>query len=206
MSQIDLKPLAKEGSAEWAKQMMLLGRDICNQYIPGAYYKLDGVRVREYSKNDNRLSGFISAAGWIETAYNSGWQIYKEPKPEPQYKVGDWVEHKKSKEQGRITYISSDNYDAIDIKLYGEDELERYTKSDFNADFRKLSPSEVVIHIGCLSGTIRYCLSFDNDGAKHDAIKIFNSNGKSIAVIRLEALDKETRELVESLLKAQEEE
>ena len=68
----------------------------------------------------------------------------------------------------------------------------------------KLSPYDVVIHIGCLSGTIRYCLFFDNDGEKHDAIKIFNSNGKSIAIIRLEALDTETRKIVEGLLEAQE--
>ena len=118
-------------------------------------------------------------------------------------KVGDWVEHEKSKEQGRITYISSDNYDAIEVKLYDQDELETYTKSDFNADFRKLSPSEVIVNIGCLSGTVERRTYFDTD-------KFFSLKNPEMemaaAVINIDALDTPTRELVESLLKAQEEE
>ena len=142
----------------------------------------------------------MSVSVWLNGADNAGWQLYKEP--EPQYKVGDWVEHEKSKEQGRITYISSDIYDAIEVKLYDQDELETYTKSDFNADFRKLDPSEVIIHIGCLSGTVR---PVSTNGI-HIWFHLIDVDDKTIAIIRISCLDNNTRELVESLLKAQEEE
>ncbi len=124
-----------------------------------------------------------------------------------EFKVGDWVEHKKSKEQGRITYISSDNYDAIEVKLYDQDEIETYTKSDFNADFRKLSPSEVIVKIGCLSGTIEKAY-----GEEHGTFVLRAEVKQNIGrdakrcVLWLDALDAPTREFVESLLKAQDEE
>jgi hypothetical protein len=118
--------------------------------------------------------------------------------PATQYKVGDWVEHKKSKEQGRITYISSDIYDVIDVELYGEDELETYTKSDFNADFRKLSPSEVVIDFGSFSGWIKRASNYN--------IEVYSKGNCWLANLRFDMLDAPTRELVEGLLKAQNEE
>lgn len=121
------------------------------------------------------------------------------PEPEPKFKVGDWVEHKKSKEQGRITYISSDNYDAIEVKLYDQDELETYTKSDFNADFRKLKSSEVVLDFGNgIKG--RVCMPDGEWG-----FAVLDDNNDWIAQIDPDALDAQTCEIVERLLKAQEE-
>ena len=120
--------------------------------------------------------------------------------PAPQYKVGDWVEHKESKEQGRITYIKSANYDAIEVKLYDADELETYTVSDFNAEFRKLSPSEVKVDFGSFKGTIEV-----NSHPFRKQITVKNTQGHAIAYINIVFLDTPTRELVQSLLKAQEE-
>ncbi|HNX37051.1 MAG TPA: hypothetical protein PL124_03060 [Candidatus Cloacimonadota bacterium] len=106
---------------------------------------------------------------WDGIQYNIETSRLRKLSPS-EVKVGDWVEHEKSKEQGRITYISSDNYDAIEVKLYGQDDLETYTKSDFNADFRKLSPSEVRVSL-TLSGTVEkvedtgcFLLNVGNEG------------------------------------------
>lgn len=153
-------------------------------------------------------SFFASDKGCTNAIYDAQIAITNEldpPEPKPllaDAKVGDWVEHKKSKEQGRITYISSANYNAIEVKLYDQDELETYTTSDFNDEFRKLDPSEVVIRIGCLSGTVQRRSYFDTD-------KFFSLKNPEMemaaAVINIDALDTPTRELVESLLRAQEE-
>ena len=124
--------------------------------------------------------------------------LFKQPKPK--YQVGDWVEHKESKEQATIRRIMS--YGAIEIEFAYSTESDIYQANDFHNDFRKLSPSEVVIRIGCLSGTVRrindifFCL---NPSTK---------KGRVVpeATIPLAMLDTPTRENVESLLKAQEEE
>jgi len=67
---------------------------------------------------------------------------------------------------------------------------------------RKLSPSEVVIHIGCLSGTVE---PVSTNGI-HIWFHLIGVDDKTIATIRISSLDTETRELVESLIKGQEEE
>ena len=67
---------------------------------------------------------------------------------------------------------------------------------------RKLSPSEVVIHVGCLSGTVR---PVSTNGI-HMWFHLIGVDDKTIATIRISCLDTPTRKLVESLLKAQEEE
>ena len=220
-----------DGSNDWALYQMMQGEKVCHEKSQSIMYcEHAGYIRREVRYN---CVDHMSVSVWLDGADNTGWQLYKEPKPnpakepiadcnnckhrchksnidhchmyepKPTFKVGDWVEHEKSKEQGRITYISSDNYDAIEVKLYDQDELETYTKSDFNADFRKLSPSEVIVNIGCLSGTVERRTYFDTD-------KFFSLKNPEMemaaAVINIDALDTPTRELVESLLKAQEEE
>jgi hypothetical protein len=107
--------------------------------------------------------------------------------PEPAYAVGDWVqcgtmqaEIRELREilNGRQIYHMKDadgtEYDA-----------------DSSAVVRKLKPSEVVVHIGCLSGTIEP----DTDP---DMFWL----GESL--IAKEMLYPTTRSLVERLLKAQE--
>ena len=126
--------------------------------------------------------------------------LFKQPKPESQYKVGDWVEHKESKEQATIRRIMS--YGAIEIEFAYSTESDIYQANDFHNDFRKLSPSEVVVHIGCLSGTVRPVTT----NGIHIRFHLIDVDDKIIATIRISSLDAHTREIVESLLEAQEEE
>ena len=63
---------------------------------------------------------------------------------------------------------------------------------------RKLSPSEVVVRIGCLSGTIAKSCDPNYFLMLHSR-PVTNCNH---SMIRFSALDTETRLLVESLLKA----
>lgn len=119
-----------------------------------------------------------------------------EPQPEPEYQVGDWVEHKESKEQATIRRIMS--YGAIEIEFAYSTESDIYQANDFHNDFRKLSPSEVIVKIGCLSGMVSQC------GDKEEEVFALHTKNNA-AVIPFAMLDTATRELVESLLKAQEE-
>lgn len=122
--------------------------------------------------------------------------------PEPEYKVGDWVELTCCyKHQGQIkkifpagmgevceTRIHRTNPTFTITGLSGEFEFSRIAK--------KLKHSEVVVHIGCLSGTVsRYSSSH---------IRLTH-NGGGFSIIRITALDTNTAELVRELLKAQEE-
>ena len=62
---------------------------------------------------------------------------------------------------------------------------------------RKLSPSEVIVKTGCLSGTI-------GKSCEPDRFLMWHSkNDFDYSIIKFSALDATTRELVESLLKAQ---
>ena len=124
--------------------------------------------------------------------FKEHWLIFKQPKPK--YQVGDWVEHKESKEQATIRRIMS--YGAIEIEFAYSTESDIYQANDFHNDFRKLSPSEVIVKIGCLKGTVahssssHFCLCAEDNWT----------------MIAFDMLDTPTRENVESLLKAQEEE
>lgn len=72
---------------------------------------------------------------------------------------------------------------------------------------RKLSPSEVVIQIGCLSGTVCKC---DDVGMEDTHFYLHtpgtedDTNIGTWCLIALAMLDTATHELVQSLLKAQE--
>ena len=93
---IHTEPLAPEGTAEWALQMMRLGNKVRNRDWDGGTYEkslLYCQLIGETIKYNEGCSAFdVCLSDW-EAPYikNTGWQIY-EPKPESQYKVGDWVE------------------------------------------------------------------------------------------------------------------
>jgi len=115
--------------------------------------------------------------------------------PQPTYKVGDWVEYKK----GKHHQVEYSVHDGCCYLSYGKG------CGCFSALYsditRKLDPSEVVIRIGCLSGTVR---PVSTNGI-HIWFHLIDANDKTIATIRITALDTPTREMVESLLRAQEE-
>ena len=123
--------------------------------------------------------------------------LFKQPKPK--YQVGDWVEHKESKEQATIRRIMS--YGAIEIEFAYSTESDIYQANDFHNDFRKLSPSEVIVKIGCLSGTIAKSSDPNYFLMSHSS----PSHDRDYSIIKFTAIDKETREFVEGLLEAQEE-
>jgi hypothetical protein len=74
-------------------------------------------------------------------------------------------------------------------------------KTPLQSITRKLDPSEVVVKIGCLSGTIKQ----SSDPAAFILMPICKDGGLVVpSIIAKDMLDAPTREMVESLLKAQE--
>lgn len=176
-----------DGSNDWALYQMMQGEKVCHEKSQSIMYcEHAGYIRREVRYN---CVDHMSVSVWLDGADNTGWQIYEEP--EPQYKVGDWVEWHEGlgiTYQSQITRIS---HSAV------------YSKGiciPLKIITRKLKPSEILIRIGCLSGTV---------GASCDLGRFLMWHSKidfDYSIIKLSALDAPTRELVESLLKAQEEE
>jgi len=82
------------------------------------------------------------------------------------------------------------------------DEFLKYFDGTMDWQIYKEQPSEVVVEIGCLSGTVR---PVSTNGI-HIWFHLIGVDDKTIATIRISCLDTQTRELVEGLLKAQQEE
>ena len=127
-------------------------------------------------------------------------QLYEidEPNPEPAYKVGDWVEIEVSgviSQQLVKLGVFADSIIAGGIEFYGNG---LPVMKPLNARIiRKLDPSEVIVKIGCLEGTV--------ERAGDDRMFLVSGDGHTNACIMLAMLDTPTRELVKALLKAQEE-
>lgn len=169
---IHTEPLAPEGSAEWAWQMLnLLGLPI--------YHPAEGVLTIPVPYSSERFAHCYA---------KTGWQIHE---PEPAFKVGDWVEFRDIEgiKHGMVEGIQEE----YSILCAG---VSQSVGKKFI--IRKLSPSEVIVKIGCLSGTVEL-LTWKRAG-----FNLITKHGR--CWILLDALDAPTRELVESLLKAQEEE
>jgi hypothetical protein len=195
---VSTEPLAPIGSAEWALQMMKLGKDVCRKGHETAYYHIcnDGKEIACSLKNESRLTyGHLLVRKWGETG--NDWQLYEpkqEPcpacngtgkveKPEPKFKVGDLVTD--GVINGNITSLT-DDLAWVKTGLY------EYRMSLCN--LTPISPSEVVIHIGCLSGTVR-----SRDSKSFHLLR----KGKNTMVIYFDALDTPTRKLVRELIEKQ---
>ena len=189
--------------------------------IPNLQHKLrclyqmvqgEAVTFRDYpNRNLKLVNGYIqdsisdgfwnrkSGNEFLSYASSPGWQIY-EPKPESQYKVGDWVEFIDvggRKSQGK--YLSNDCDHAI-IVLDMTCNMQCVVPT--RKIIRKISPFEVIVKIGCLSGTIKKSCDYAYFSMRHSSPEM----DRNYSVIKFSALDTQTRELVESLLRAQEEE
>ena len=184
---IATEPLAEVGTAEWAWQMAKLG-----------------IETRCY---EGKIK--VSKSGLIEVCYNgmayampltqspdnkaytikkisqcspTGWQLYEEP----EFNVGDFVKY------------DIDTYLRV-IEPSGKDKTLCKTLSGvivypYTSCLTKASPSEVIVKIGCLEGTVR----------KYPNARFRLINGVFVSIIDINMLDTPTRELVKSLLKAQE--
>ena len=112
-----------------------------------------------------------------------------EPEPKPAFKAGDWVEYKGN--QYRISAFGGGGMMFLEKAIFAL--TPPYP-------VRKLDPSEVVIRIGCLSGTVTYAISDDCF-----LLAKVNDPQHRACCIDMSMLDTPTREMVESLLMAQEE-
>ena len=170
---IATEPLAEVGTAEWAWQMLMLQKPV------------------SHPAEGEFQDTYYTKEGFVRCMAKTGWQLYEEP--QPTYKVGDWVEYKKGKHHqvdsvhDGCCYLSYGKGCGCFSALY----------SDIT---RKLDPSEVVIRIGCLSGTVTYAISDDCF-----LLAKVNDPQHRACCIDMSMLDTPTRELVESLLRAQEE-
>ena len=189
---IATEPLAEVGTAEWAWQMAKLG-----------------IETRCY---EGKIK--VSKSGLIEVCYNgtayampltqspdnkaytikkisqcspTGWQLYEEP----EFNVGDFVKY------------DIDTYLRV-IEPSGKDKTLCKTLSGvivypYTSCLTKASPSEVIVKIGCLEGTVTYAISDDC----FLLAKVYDPQHRACC-IDMSMLDTPTRELVESLLRAQE--
>ena len=116
--------------------------------------------------------------------------------PQSEFKVGDWVLFQDKYAEIISICYSSNIFFAANIRFIGNIESPSYGIL-FHA-LQKVDPSEVMIEIGSLKGMVRKCPT---------DLQYFNmvKNNVVIACIRLDALDHETRCLVEKLLVQQEE-
>lgn len=217
---VSCEPLATEGTAEWAWQMnKLLGKKVMH---PHSNCITDGNITRD---NKDMFLAITFPTGWqlyepkqelVKCEYCRGRGSYisssainpgyvrcqtcngtgKVEKPEPRFRVGDWVELSMfGTHQCQITDINHKN--GYYLGEDGENEYE-FENKDIT---RKISPFKVIVRIGCLRGTV----AGGTLNGIHVWFHLIDADGKIIATIRIESLDIPTRELVQSLLKAQEE-
>jgi hypothetical protein len=178
-----------EGTAAWALYMMRMGRKVTNPDDPRVYYLPEGGIIQ--------VDGMEMIAGnkWIDywcIDIPDGWQLYE---PHHDFNVGDWVEFRDI--EGIKHGIIEGRREEYIVLCNG---ISQSVGDKFIT--RKLDPSEVVVHIGCLSGTVA-------PGCSDAIIMIvpigYNGFG-DVAIIPVAMLDAPTRSLVGKLLKAQEEE
>jgi len=119
----------------------------------------------------------------------TGYEIKPEPDKD-QFEVGDWVECiAKQGQRKLVDYLGG-------MGCYKTNYGEVISPGEI---LRKLKPSEIVVRIGCLSGTVR---PVSTNGI-HIWFHLIGVDDKTIATIRISSLDAPTRGLVEGLLKAQ---
>ncbi|MDY0387936.1 MAG: hypothetical protein RBT65_12590 [Methanolobus sp.] len=182
----------KEGSDEWALYQIMNGKKVCHHKSPSIMYCEHAGYIRREVRHN--CVDHMSVSVWLNGADKNGWQIYTEPNEEPQYKVGDWVKY------------DIDSYLQV-IEPSGKERTLCKTLSGvgvivypYTSLLTKASPSEVVVHIGCMSGTVLFV------DADRFILRGIGKSEMANACIMFKMLDAATCVLVESLLKAQNEE
>jgi hypothetical protein len=183
---IHTEPLAEVGSAEWAWQMLKIGRMVTD--APTLHHYEHNIKTSMVTCVTNRRGFRHSARSidtWGEGMRETGWQLYEEPAPA--FKVGDWVRY------------DIDTYLRV-IEASGAVRTLCKTLSGtivypYTSCLTKASPSEVIVKIGCLEGTVR----------KYPNNKIILKGGVFSSLIDINMLDPDTAALVRELLAAQEE-
>ena len=112
------------------------------------------------------------------------------PISQPTYKVGDWVT------DGVVSGCVSELCGSECLWIDATDGVS-YHINTTNA--RRLNPSEIIVMIGCLSGTVEKASDYEYFLLWHSRTDC------DYSMIKWSALDPATRKLVERLLKAQEE-
>lgn len=120
-----------------------------------------------------------------------------EPKPEPAYKVGDWVEFNPGNNPKQVEIVEIDGDKLYYNTRYAGKTIKTHIYA--SAITRKLDPSEVIVNIGCLEGTVTYAISDDC----FLLAKVYDPQHRACC-IDISMLDTPTREMVQSLLRAQE--
>jgi hypothetical protein len=211
-------------SAEWALYHMMQGDVVCQKdsnfkryYKNGNVCWLDMAGIERSLTTDLFLKNFANTIDWqiyIEqpkpepvkceycrgrgsyissSAINPGYvrcstcngtgKVEKPKQDKPRFKVGDLVTD--GVINGNITSLT-DDLAWVKTGFY------EYRMSLRN--LTPISPSEVVIHIGCLSGTVR-----SRDSKSFHLLR----KGKNTMVIYFDALDTPTRKLVRELIEKQ---
>ena len=196
-----------EGSSEWRNYQLVQGKCV---YCPGdsEYYQASG---------QGRIIGKLIENNEFNSTWNSdtfmrddsdGWQIYEEPKqPKPKYRVGDSVicEYHRSPLPKQVSYERI--IDINDVTIVTQSQNGSVCEYDINGNHgdingwhidRVISPSEHIITIGCLSGTVVHSVSEDCF-----LLAMVNDPQHRACCIDMSMLDTQTRELVEGLLEAQ---
>ena len=168
---IHTEPLAPEGTAEWAWQMLKLGIKMWNP--------------SEQSMETTALD----KDKFVACHSRTGWQLYEEPAP---FAVGDVVRHHSSPYDCGVGYIVE--IDGNNACVFFVDDMDTDVVS--MSELSRCNPSEVIVKIGCLEGTVRKDI--------YGKFKLVHASNYA-SLIWLSALDPETAALVRALLKAQEE-
>jgi hypothetical protein len=137
------KPLLanpKEGTAEWAKQMMLLGR-VISRTNNNDQWKLELDSVYRYCIKNAKWLLEADIKCWTDLVIDTGWKIYE---PEPKFEVGQFVEYHNAPDETFIGYIEEiDNgdywvffySDTIDLELVDGSLLSAFAAKDVVLDF-----------------------------------------------------------------------
>lgn len=148
---ISVEPLAAEGSAEWAWQMMLLGKimTLDHDFI----YRIDKRWEQEMrTSGDGEWHNCYLVEHkykFLKNCHNESWQEYQDSPPDPKpYEVGDWVDAygMQCKLISRPYPLHPENWLAKTINGNKEN-------VDPRDIVRKIQPSEVKVKI-TLSGTV----------------------------------------------------